>query len=697
LEQVVAVSAEPAVNGEFDARHAQAILPEPAWGWVGTPGLAGSRGGLDHSTFFEVTRTSLTHSGEGDGALQTLSATAHDSVADLDLEVEIQLTGTGLARARATLTSTGDGSSAAAGSAAPYGVEALNIAWPVPRVATALQDYTGRWIRERTVQRTAFTVGARVRDSRRGKPGHDSAFLLTAGTHGFGFRSGEVWSTHVAWSGNSRTLAERTNGGIGVIGGGELLLPGEVLLHPGDSYHSPWVYASYGNPGLDHVSSRFHRWLRSRPQHPRTPRPVIANTWEAVYFSHEDSRLRALADAAAEVGAERFVLDDGWFMHRRADNAGLGDWYVDPSVYPQGLEPLADYVRGKGLEFGLWVEPEMINPDSDLARAHPEWIAQPELAARRQQVGGDARLPLEARQQQVLDLTHPEAYAYIEERLHTLVREIRPSYLKWDHNRDLLEAGNTVTGRPIVHEQTLALYRLLDGLKREYPGLEIESCAGGGGRIDLGVLEHTDRVWASDTNDPLERQRIQLHTSLLVPPELMGTHIGPPQAHTTHRTASLDFRAGTALWGHMGLEWNVAGEDLADPATRTQLKAWIELHKRFRTLLHSGDVVRSDVAEPGRVLQGVVARDHSEALYSFASMDSVAASPVGLVRLEGLEDSTQYSVTRVDPVKFSPGGHRAATPWTVATLSGRALATHGVQVPGMDPQEVVLLHAIAQV
>jgi alpha-galactosidase len=421
---------------------------------------------------------------------------------------------------------------------------------------------------------------------------------------------------------------------------------------------------------------------------------VLVNTWEAVYFDHDHDALRALADAAAEVGAERFVLDDGWFRHRRADNAGLGDWYVDEEIYPEGLEWLADYVRAKGLEFGLWFEPEMINADSDLARAHPEWIAQPHRA--------QGRLPITARTQQVLDLTHADAYAYIEERLHCLVAALRPAYLKWDHNRDLLEAGNTVTGRPIGHEQTLAFYRLLDGLQAAFPGLEIESCSGGGARIDLGVLERTQRVWTSDCNDPLERQRMQLWTSLIVPPEMMGAHIGPPRAHTTHRTSTLDFRAGTALWGHLGIEWNVAGPEASDPVTRAAITQWVALYKRFRALLHSGDVVRSDLPVAGRVLQGVVAQDRSEALYSFASIDSVVEQPTGLLRLEGLDPDRIYRVGPVGPVALAEAGPRARPAWwadagagTPVELSGRALAVHGVQAPGLDPEEVVLIRAEA--
>jgi hypothetical protein len=235
--------------------------------------------------------------------------------------------------------------------------------------------------------------------------------VLIAGEAGFGFRAGEVWGVHVAFSGNHRTLAERTPGGVALLAGGELLLPGEVRLAPGEAYASPWVYGSHG-AGLDALAARFHGYLRDRPQHPRTPRPVTMNTWEAVYFDQDLGRLTALADAAAAVGAERFVLDDGWFRGRRDDRAGLGDWYVDEQVWPAGLHPLVDHVRGVGLEFGLWVEPEMVNPDSGLARAHPDWI----LAT-----GG--RLPPASRHQQVLDLGNPAAYEHLLARLDALLRD----------------------------------------------------------------------------------------------------------------------------------------------------------------------------------------------------------------------------------------------------------------------------------
>jgi alpha-galactosidase len=410
-------------------------------------------------------------------------------------------------------------------------VNELSCALPIPAHATELLDLSGRWCRERHPQRHPLPLGSWVRESRRGRTGHDATLGLLAGTPGFGSRHGEVWAVHVAWSGNHLSYAERWPSGEGVLGGGELLLPGEVELAPGEEYATPWVYAAWSPRGLDGVAAAFHGHLRARPGHPGPdrPRPVVLNTWEAVYFDHDLDRLKALADTAAELGVERFVLDDGWFRHRRDDTAGLGDWYVDETVWPQGLAPLVGHVRALGMQFGLWVEPEMVNPDSDLFRAHPDWVLQ---------TGG--RLPPAARNQQVLDLANPDAFEHVRSRLDALLSEYDIAYLKWDHNRDLVDAGHQ--GRAGVHAQTLAVYRLLDELRAAHPGVEIESCSSGGARVDLGILERTDRVWASDCNDALERQAIQRWTGLLLPPELIGTHVGPPRS--TPPAASTTCRSG---------------------------------------------------------------------------------------------------------------------------------------------------------
>ncbi|MGK5496486.1 alpha-galactosidase [Streptomyces sp. URMC 125] len=666
------------IGFSVDAPVEVAVLPEQSAGWLGTPGLVGNRGGRDFSTAFAVREAHLAVPQEpapGGGAGGRLTVLAHDVGAELELELVIELTASGLVRQRAAVTNRGS---------SPFALDAVNLTLPVPAAATELLDFTGHHLRERSPQRTAFTQGLRMRENRTGRTGYDSAYLLAAGTPGFGNRSGEVWAVHTAWSGNHRTFAERTFHSVSLLGSGELLLSGEVELAPGESYTSPWQYGSHGT-GLDEVSARFHRWMRSRPHHPSTPRPVTLNTWEAVYFDHDLERLRRLADAAATVGAERFVLDDGWFGSRRDDRRGLGDWYVSPEVWPDGLGPLIDHVTGLGMQFGIWVEPEMINEDSDLARAHPDWIMA---------TGG--RLPGAARSQQVLDLARPEAFAHILERLDELLSTHPISYLKWDHNRDLVEAGHRPTGRAGVHGQTLAVYRLLDELRRRHPGVEIESCSSGGGRVDLEILQRTDRVWVSDCIDALERQQIQRWTGVLIPPELMGTHVGSGTAHTTGRRHPLDFRAGTALFGHFGIEWDLTA---ASPEELARLGEWVALHKELRGLLHTGTSVRADHPDPAYHLHGVVAEDGSEAVYALVATASSELYPPGPVRLPGLDPDAVYHV-RPQPPGDLPDGNAhhwgALLPWWTqegVRLPGRVLDGAGLQAPVLYPERLVLLRA----
>jgi alpha-galactosidase len=672
LDTLGLTSVPPVFSNNIDVPVVPTVLPEHARGWPGLPGLSGHREGRDWSPLFSISSVDVRKGADGDGGV--LSVAAEDNVAALGLRLELEMLPSGLVRLRATVRNQHPDQ--------VYVVDGLVLALPAPVDATELLDLAGRHNRERSPQRQPFTVGARVRDSRRGRTGADATLILTAGTSGFGFRTGEVWGVHVAWSGNHRTYAERLHLGRAVLGGGELLLPGEVRLLPGEEYTGPWLYASYGR-GLDDLSARFHEYLRSRPTHPTRvrPRPVVLNTWEAVYFDHNLHRLKELADIAASIGVERFVLDDGWFRRRRDDHAGLGDWYVDEEVWPKGLHPLADHVRNLGMEFGLWVEPEMVNPDSDLARAHPDWILS---------TGG--RQPPLSRHQQVLNLGRKEAYAYVLELLDGLLNEYDIGYLKWDHNRDLVDAGQWPGGEAGVHAQTLAVYQMMDELKARHPGLEIESCASGGARVDLGIIERTDRIWASDCNDALERQSIQRWTELLLPPELVGAHVGPTHAHTTGRTHDLAFRAGTALFGHFGIEWDIATasqQEIAD------LSRWIFVYKQLRHLLHSGTVVRADHPDAALWVHGVVASDASEALFALVSMTTTVTGPSGQARLPGLDPDTAYRVTPQAPADTVPTLDQVPTPWLKApgiTATGRMLGEAGLQVPSQFPESLLLLH-----
>ena len=652
-----------------------ALLPEASTGWSGRPGLSAHRDGTHWSTRLVVDSVTVRADDPPDGGGEVVVQAA-DDVAHVGVTLTIALTSQGLVRTRAAVTSTAPAADDARLPALT--LDDLVVALPVPAEATELHDLAGRWSRERAPQRRAVVVGEHLRDSRRGRTGPDAATVLVAGAPGFGFRAGEVWGVHVAFSGNHRTYAEHVSTGERLLGGGELLLPGEVRLGPGETYTGPWVYGSYG-VGMDALAGRFHRWLRDRPHHPTGPRRVVMNTWEAVYFDHDLARLTELADRGAEVGVERYVLDDGWFRGRRSDDAGLGDWTVDETVWPQGLHPLVDHVRGLGMEFGLWFEPEMVNPDSDLAREHPEWVMQT----------GD-RMPPEARHQQVLDLTQPGAYAHVRDQVLALVREYRLDYLKWDHNRDLVDAGSTRTGAAGVHGQTLALYRLLDEIRAAAPGLEIESCSSGGARVDLEIIERTDRVWASDCIDALERQTIQRWTAQLLPPELVGSHVGSPRSHTTGRAHTLAFRAGTALFGHFGVEWDLTR---ASEQERAELAAWVATYKEHRALLQRGTVVRGDHPDPALWVHGVVAPEGDEALFALVAVDRSATWPPGRVRLPGLDPDRVYRVAA-----SGPGAALADLPsrpeWWAhgCEATGRVLGEVGVQAPPLLPESLVLLH-----
>jgi alpha-galactosidase len=683
LDALVLAARLPVSDSAMYRQEVVSILPQHSTGWLGRPGLLGSRHGAAWSVAFDAVTHRVDEAGadtwpEGPEGGVRLVSIGTDEACGLEVTTELRLLASGLVALRATVTNRGTDS---------YEVNHLEPALPVPDEAQELLDMAGRHSHERTPQRRPFDVGQWMREAWGGRPGHDSATVLCAGTPGFGFRRGTVWGVHLAWSGNQVLSAERHTAGWRLLRGGERLLPSEGTLEPGESYTSPWLYGSWGR-GLDEFAGRFHEYLRARPQHPASPRPVVLNTWEAVYFDHDLPKLLELAETAAALGIERFVLDDGWFHARRDDTAGLGDWHVDEDVWPHGLTPLVERVRALGMEFGLWVEPEMVNLDSDLARAHPDWVLQTEHGP-----------GLPARQQHVLDLGHAEAYALVLDRISVLVKEYGISYLKWDHNRPLVDAGQALARRPGVRAQTAATYRMLAELKRRHPGLEIESCCGGGGRLDLGIMEYADRVWVSDCIDAHEGHRLVRWTGLTLPPELMGTHVGSARDHTTGRRLSLDFRAGTALFGHFGVEWDLTA---ADPDEVEQLRTWIERYKQERSLLHTGTVVHADLDLPGLELTGVVARDRSEALYRLSALEHALTSPPGRVPLPGLDLDQVYLVTATATPNVPVQGVAARSemtemPWVRegVRMSGRLLEQVGLQAPALPVDELVLIRAEA--
>lgn len=566
----------------------------------------------------------------------------------------------------------------------------VELGFALPAQASEILTTTGRHLRERSPQRQPFNIGRIERVSMVGRPDFDASLLLIAGVPGFGFERGESYAVHVGWSGNSALTAERLPYTQGIIGGGEKLFGGEITLKTGEEYSTPWVYGSYGD-GLNEVASRFHTYVRSlHPNLHKKPRPVILNTWEAVYFDQNYETLRALADKAAAIGVERFVVDDGWFGSRRSDTSGLGDWQVAGDIWPGGphsLKALSDYVHAKGMEFGLWFEPEMVNPDSDVARNHPDWVLRPT----------PGRLPMQGRNQQVLDLTNPGAFAYIFDAMDKAVGDLNIDYIKWDHNKYVTEAVSPYSGRPAVHAQTLATYRTFRDLKANHPGLEIESCSSGGGRIDFGILALADRVWVSDCVDPLERVDIQRYTSLLVPPEMMGEHVGASPAHSTGRATSQELRMAMAFFGHMGVEWNLLKEPEGDIE---KLGRWIAEFKRHRDDFASGSAVHADGPDPAVRLDGVVSCDQSRAVYRFTQVTTSQTYPVAPVHLPGLDPNAVYSIRPLDidfdlSVDNQSNGQTPLGWWSKqgVTLPAQSLTSYGIRPPSLNPAQAVLFTA----
>ncbi len=554
---------------------------------------------------------------------------------------------------------------------------------PLERRLTRLMAFTGRWALEFQRQEIPNFRGSYLRENKSGRTSHDNFPGLIALTEFTSEKSGTAAAFHLGWSGNNRVRADRHSDGRAFLQMGELFYPGEMELAGGDTYTTPTLYAARSDHGLNRLSQHFHTHVNTSVLDTRIrhkPRPVHYNTWEAVYFDHSEAHLMELAEKAASVGAERFVLDDGWFGARRNDRAGLGDWWVSPDVYPNGLGPLSQKVRALGMDFGIWFEPEMVNPDSDLYRAHPNWI----LEAR-----GVEQVPV--RDQYTLDLTRREVSEHLFERMSAIVSEYDVAYIKWDMNREIHHPASA--GRGVIHRQTNAVYALMRKLREAHPDLEIETCSSGGARTDFGVLKYADRMWLSDSNDALDRQHIQRGASYFFPLNVSGSHVGPRVCHVTGRTLSMEFRAATAIFGHMGLELNLLEESEDDLET---LRCAVDIYKKHRMLIHEGDFVRLDESEYLNMI-GVVAKDKREAIFSCAKTAGHSTTLPGRFRFAGLDLHRKYEARIIWPTtSFSvtaPSIVEAADLMgNGTTFSGEALLVHGFQLPLMYPESCIIYH-----
>lgn len=547
---------------------------------------------------------------------------------------------------------------------------ASSLSMPLPRCFTHMTAFPGRWAREMQAKTTRIGPQAIEMRSANGKPGFDAGnWLIFHGDDdqkdggpclGIHASSRGDHLAHIVQDQDGRAClsieADRRPGGIELIDGDFADL-GQVTLILGDNQ--------------DHLTQLFHNHVRANVLPQRTkwgPRKVHLNSWEALAFDLDEARLKTLASAAADLGTERFVLDDGWFKGRRGDHAGLGDWQVDEVIFPDGLTPLIDHVHGLDMDFGLWVEPEMVSPDSDLYRAHPDWCLHDDRADR----------PTK-RNQLVLDLSREDAFAHIYGALAALLDNHDIAYLKWDHNRRLFPDNGL---------QQFAIQRLLGKLRKQYPAVEIESCSSGGGRVSFAMLEHCHRIWPSDNNDPIERLRIMESWARFLPLEVLGNHVGPSPNPITGRRTDMDFRAKVALFGHMGVETNPAAMSEEE---RAILRAHIALYKIWRDVMHSGAF--RQLHHPETSIYGQMVVHETRALAVAAQTAFAENFNVAPVRLSGLDADTLYRVTLPKPWPQKASAYLADPDiWENGMiLSGRALAERGLALPLIHPETAWLI------
>ncbi|MGN9843316.1 alpha-galactosidase [Nonomuraea sp. H19] len=451
-----------------------------------------------------------------------------------------------------------------------------SAAWSVPQLGGyRLSHVSGGWSAEHALRRTELAAGETTLTSRRGVSGHHAGPWLMIDAGDATEQHGEVWSGALAWSGSWRiTLVRTPDGRAGWTGG----FGHEGLswrLEPGEEWVTPVFAGLYAPGGFGEASRRWHDHVaRHVLPAPAEPRPVVYNAWEAVGFDVNEANQRELARLAARAGAEVFVMDDAWFGGRTSDGAGLGDWRPNRDRFPDGLGPLVDEVHRLGMRFGLWVEPEMVNPDSDLYRAHPDWVLHT-----------PGRPHTLLRNQLVLNFGRPEVADWAHKWLHELVGEHGIDVLKWDCNRAFTEVGQD----RLWIDHVRAVYSIMDRLRADHPHLRIEACAGGGGRTDLGILARTDQVWTSDNTDAHDRIAIQRGFSQVYPARVMAAWVTDSPNPLTGRAVPLRFRFHVAMAGALGL-----GGDLArwSPQELAEAAELVAVYKDIRPVVQFGTLWR---------------------------------------------------------------------------------------------------------
>ena len=507
-----------------------------------------------------------------------------------------------------------------------------------PNRSFELIHLNGVWGRERQLTREKIEIGTKVLDSKRGSSSHHQNPFVTLVEPTTTEFQGEAYGFCLVYSGNHQTVIEKDNYSQTRVVMGMNPFNFAWQLPAGESFHSPEVVNVYSNQGLNQMSKTYHDLFNHhliRGEHQLKERPVLINNWEATYFDFDDAKIHGIVDEAQALGIEMFVLDDGWFGERKDDHRSLGDWYEFEGKLEQGLEGIAQYVHDKGMKFGLWFEPEMISKDSDLHRAHPDWVLS---------VPGRPRSL--SRQQHVLDFSRADVRDHIYQQMTAILDRVPIDYIKWDMNRNMTEVYSLLLDPEmqgeVSHRYILGLYEFMEKLTQAYPHILFESCSGGGGRYDAGMLYYMPQTWTSDNTDPIARLKIQYSTSLVYPISTMGAHVSAIPNHQTGRETSLDIRGNVAMSGVLGYELDLT--TLSEEEKALIVKQ-VDFYKEHRQLLQFGDFVRlKSPYEENEVAWMFVSKDKKEAIVFYFRVLVEASAPYVTLKLAHLDETLEYQI-----------------------------------------------------
>lgn len=517
-------------------------------------------------------------------------------------------------------------------------LRAYSVSLDMPHDRFELLQLSGAWVRERHVHKRKLVPGLQAVESRRGSSSHMQNPFVALLAEGTTETFGEAYGVSFVYSGSFKVGVEVDQFHTARLFAGINDFDFNWLLNGGETFQTPEAILVYSDEGIGGMSRGYHDLYRTRlcrGEFRDKQRPILINNWEATYFNFNADKIEAIASAGQQLGIELFVLDDGWFGKRDSDNSSLGDWFVDRNKLPNGLPDLVQRVKNLNMEFGLWFEPEMISPESELYRNHPDWCLHVEGRRRTQ-----------ARRQLVLDLSRADVQDYIVTVVSDILSSAPITYVKWDMNRNMTEIGSALLPaerqRETAHRYMLGLYSVLERITTAFPHILFESCSGGGGRFDPGMLYYMPQTWTSDNTDAVSRLKIQYGTSIVYPVSAMGSHVSAVPNHQVNRITSLSTRGHVALSGNFGYELDLTKFSEEE---QVEVKAQVALYKEVRHLVQFGDFYRLLSPFDGNDTAWMfVSKDKSEAFAVFVTVLQEPNPVLGRFRLQGLDADKDYTL-----------------------------------------------------